>query len=140
VREGGYEEALRESWPGDVILSRSNAPLITMFYRLIALGRKATIKGKDIGKGLATWAQRTHAKDKSQLRQCIQNWQASETERLMAAHRPYDHVSEQANCLLAVARHHSDVKELCRALEAMFSDADYSESTHVVLSSTHRAK
>jgi DNA helicase-2/ATP-dependent DNA helicase PcrA len=140
VREAGYESALRDSRPGDVILSRSNAPLITMFYGMVGLGKKALIKGKDIGKGLATWVRRTHAKDMGQLRQCIELWREAETTRLVAADRPFDHVTEKANCLLAVARHHSDVKELCRALEVMFSDADYSESTHIVLSSTHRAK
>lgn len=53
-----------QSWPlkdlvnaidGDYILCRTTAPLVSECMKLISLGRKATVKGRDIGQGLITF-------------------------------------------------------------------------------------
>jgi len=44
---------------GDIIMCRVNAPLIGFAYDFIRNGKKATVLGKDIGKGLVTLIDRT---------------------------------------------------------------------------------
>lgn len=47
-----YFKTLKESNPKDMILCRNNKPLVRPFFDLVLQGKKATIRGKDIGEGL----------------------------------------------------------------------------------------
>lgn len=58
VRVGSYKEVQ----DGDFILCRNTKPLVSLCMKYIAEGRKATIKGSDIGKSLIKMVQRTKMK------------------------------------------------------------------------------
>jgi superfamily I DNA/RNA helicase len=49
VQEKGIENLFKN---GDVIISRKNAPLVSLCIKLIGLGMKATVKGRDVGDSL----------------------------------------------------------------------------------------
>jgi len=52
VNDIKFDEALRYASDGDLVLCRTNAPLVRMAFGLIREGKKAVIRGRDIGKGL----------------------------------------------------------------------------------------
>jgi len=52
--EEDYDRTIAELEADDLVLCRANAPLVGPALQLIAEGRKATIKGKDIGRTLIT--------------------------------------------------------------------------------------
>lgn len=49
VVEIGPPDALLAAEPGDMVLSRTNAPLIDWGYRFLAMGKRAVVKGRDVG-------------------------------------------------------------------------------------------
>lgn len=54
---------LEDVQDGDMVLCRNNAPLLDAYNRFLQMGRKATIRGKDIGSNLKTLIRSTGKKD-----------------------------------------------------------------------------
>lgn len=52
VEQVGEDRFLRDVNPGDMVLCRTNAPTVKMAFKLIANGKPARVKGRDIGKQL----------------------------------------------------------------------------------------
>lgn len=127
---------------GDMVICRTNAPLLGMAYRLIASGRSAKIRGRDIGAGLYNLIKRlkpTHLNDLAgKLAKYRQN-QAEllsakdATEAVMQKH------TDQCDCLSVMIDNVESLDGLHHSLDAMFGDT-VDESKQVVLSSIHRAK
>jgi DNA helicase-2/ATP-dependent DNA helicase PcrA len=63
VRSGSYKEIA----PGDYVLCRNTRPLVSLCLQFIAGGKKATIKGRDIGKNLINMIKKTKAKSQDVL-------------------------------------------------------------------------
>lgn len=57
-----YDVSVEEAHPGDMILCRNNAPLAKVYNQLIKEGKKAMIRGKDIGSNLITLLKLTKQK------------------------------------------------------------------------------
>ena len=142
VRTCGIAELEDSAAPGDFVLSRTNAPLVSLAFRWIASGRHARIQGRDIGAGLATWVK---AQDVAagtigmrSLKAKIEAWAAAEIARLEAAERDTTAVVDKAACLSALAANCTDVGSMLLRIETLF--ADNGAASAIVLSSTHRAK
>ena len=123
---------------GDFILSRTNAPLISLCMFFLREGRPATIQGRDVGASLAAFVKKSKAKDVTALRNHIEKWRTEECARLAAKHRDTQAVEDRAECLLALSEDASTVSDVLDAIEKLFADRD--DSTRIVLSSTHKAK
>ena len=50
--EASEDKAAGEMRPGDLVVCRTNAPLLSAAYRCIKRGIKAVVRGRDIGKGI----------------------------------------------------------------------------------------
>lgn len=122
--------------PGDFVISRTNAPLVSMCFRLLASGRKARIQGRDIGQGLATWIKDRRAGSVVELVQAIRKWKSAEVLRLSAAEKDTTAAIDKADCLEALCEGASSVAEVLAKVERLFAD----NGPGVVLTSTHRAK
>jgi superfamily I DNA/RNA helicase len=122
--------------PGDFVISRVNAPLVSLCFRLLAAGRKARIQGRDIGQGLATWIKDRRARDVPELVQAIRGWERAEIARLAAEEKDTLSVTDKAACLIALCEGESRVAGVLLKVETLFAD----NGPGVVLTSTHRAK
>ncbi len=138
VRHASLEDCERDVEPGDFVLSRTNAPLVALCFRLIAAGRRAAIQGRDIGAGLAAWVKSTRASSVAELSRAIGEWRRGEVERLEALERETQGVLDRAQCLETICAGAASVSEVEARIERIFSgDAP---GGRVLLSSTHRAK
>lgn len=142
VRAATSAELEEDAQPGDFVLSRTNAPLVSLAFRWIAAGRHARIQGRDIGAGLATWVK---AQDvaagtigMANLRKKIDAWATAELARLEAAERDTQAVVDKAACLMALAANCADVGSMLVRIETLFADSGLASA--ITLSSTHRAK
>jgi DNA helicase-2/ATP-dependent DNA helicase PcrA len=76
-------EAHQQFQDGNLVLCRVNAPLVSVCLDLIRRGRKASIKGRDIGQSLINLIESTRANTLAELREAIQEYRERETARLM---------------------------------------------------------
>lgn len=127
--------------PGDMVICRKNAPLVDMAYKIILSGRKAYMRGRDIGKGFLNLILMLKPNSISELLTKLAGYQSREEKRLLARDAPasaFQSLEDRCSCLGQLASLCSDVGELKRFIESLFSDDDSKDS--VILSSVHRAK
>ena len=133
-----YEEMYKLAKPGCFILSRVNAPLVTLALGFIKRGIPANIQGRDIGENLVQLINRSKAKTIESFVDYVERWKKKECQRLMARNRDTTLVIDKAECLFALAEGADSVRELKSNIERLFSDTD--DSKKVILSTTHKAK
>ena len=129
--------------PKDFILSRTNAPLVKVCMALLQSGRRAYVKGRDIGKGIMTLVDRQGARDLEELEKFLRSWHARESEKAMkilddkVAQERLDFVSDQLGVCLTIAEDVDTMEGFRAKLENLFRD-DGGDA--VVCSTVHRAK
>lgn len=138
VRDATIDELKAKALPGDMVVSRTNAPLVSLAFQWIAQGRRAVIRGRDVGAGLAAWVRATNAQTIGQLSLCVRQWRAKEVARLDALERDTQHVEDKADCLEALCSACDTPAALLARIETLF--ADKGTEGAILLSSTHRAK
>jgi len=138
VRTASYAAMVAAAEPGDFILSRTNAPLISLCMGFLAEGRKASIAGRDIGKQLAAFVKKSGAKGVEQLRSYVEEWCDKECKRLAAKKRDTQSTEDRAACILAISDGAASVADVVNRIESLFSDT--SDEARIVLSTTHKAK
>jgi DNA helicase II / ATP-dependent DNA helicase PcrA len=129
--------------PKDMVICRTNAPLVGPAFELIAQGIKATIRGRDIGTGLIELIHKVQKRQKnavalSDLLAAITNYIEGEMPKLLAAEKNIkaQMLQDQLDTIVALSSGCYSVKELEGKIESIFSD----EAEGVVFSSVHRAK
>lgn len=137
VTHQSARELIAGANPGDMVISRTNAPLISLALGWISKGRRAVIRGRDIGDGLARWVLRVKAPSMSFLLGAIQAWETEETARLIEADRSPQAIIEKAACLRALCEGASSPAEVVSKLDTLFSDG---EENAIQLTTTHKAK
>jgi len=143
VRSVGYDTMIEEALPSNFILSRVNAPLAKICLKLLRIGKRAVIRGRDIGKGLTTLIKKMEARDIPDLVSQIRTWERKTIETLSAQgddvpDSKLEFVTDQANTICELAEGLASVDELLTRLESLFSDNNVANS--VVCSSVHKAK
>lgn len=137
VSEG---QALDETEPGDMILCRCNAPLVRPIYALIRRGIKATIRGRDIGKGLVTLIEKHEPKVLSlhELLVRLDRYKEREVAKFVAADKGSraQAVEDRVDTIWALSEGCDTIGQLKERTESIFSDS----KAAVVGSSVHRAK
>lgn len=137
-----HVEDAREAAPGDMYLSRTNAPLISVWKDLTRRGVPATIRGKDIAKVLGRMIENSNAETTTELR----TWLIAETEkREKLAKENEDRKAlntwlDYQSCLVSLSEDHDLVSDLRTRLDSLFSKAGKIDSRKVVLSTVHKAK
>jgi len=127
---------------GDMVLSRINAPLMGHALRLIRQGRKAVVRGRDIGRELSNLVKRFRAVTIEDMVTKLEEWRAIEVQKYqkMDNNAGVTRTEDKANTIYAVAENLSGsdrtVNGLILTLENIFSD----DVVGVVFSSIHRAK
>ena len=140
-------ELLKHVQPGDLLVCRTNAPLVRPCYDLIGRGVKAAIRGRDIGKGL--WdltekvAKRIYSSNLQMVLYELSDFVNSEYTKLMAQNK-----DSRAQDLLDKLETIMALSDGCKVLsgdpeyglkeriEKVFSD----KQAAITFSSIHRAK
>lgn len=139
ARDGSYLE-IEE---GDFVLCRNNAPLIEMYIELLALEKKAYIRGKDLGDQLVALVKpiQTTEEFKDYFSQLVeefcQDLQSQGIKNPKDTKR-YRSLIEKITILNILLGAFGNIQDLKDVLEDMFSEEDEREG--VCLSTIHKAK
>jgi DNA helicase II / ATP-dependent DNA helicase PcrA len=133
-----YEEMMELLKEGDMVLCRTNAPLVKPAFACIKSGRKAIIKGKDIGKDLVNYIDRFQCDELGRLDVLMQEHTEHEIARYLEKNKEMmaEQVKERYETIMEVSKECKTVEELVTKLTTLFSD----DNIGVVFSSVHRAK
>lgn len=129
---------------GDMIISRVNAPLVSQCFRLLKLGRKANIKGRNVAAGLVATVERLKAKDTVDLQHRLTDWYetevAIEEDRAKPSESRLTTLRDKFECLQCFIENEPtrQVKNVIRKINSMFTDSDDKDS--IRLCSIHAAK
>ncbi len=142
--QAAFDATMKAMQPGDMGICRANAPLISCALALISEGRRAQIKGRDIGlsitKLMRDLLKKTSAQTVNSLTSACAQYQATQVEKLRMARKDSQAASVEDRCetLLAILNGAEDLEEVDSRIERLFSDSDGQGS--VVFSSIHKAK
>lgn len=131
--------------PGDFVLSRKNAPLVSICLRMLRAGKPARIEGKDVAAGLRAIAKKWKPRSVGELMERIERWRDREVERLeakktTAADERIETVRDQADILLALCEGLASPAELLTRLDSLFGDSEEDRRPTVICSSIHKSK
>lgn len=123
----------------DLVVSRVNAPLVKLCYSLIRQGKKAVIRGRDIGKGLLNLIDKLKPVDILDLLDRVKEYRCEQTARLDKAGKEHkiEAVQDRCDCIIELCDGIRDLTELRSRIREIFDD---NENNGVILSSIHRAK
>jgi len=145
-------EVLAEAGPGDFVLSRVNAPLVSFALRLLRQGKRTRIAGRDIGKGLVALVKKFKARSVPDFLTKVSRWEEREGTRIrgmmeIAApgrkatlENKLDEIADKASMLISLADEAKSVTEIETRIENLFMDDGLGVNGMITCSSVHRAK
>jgi superfamily I DNA/RNA helicase len=149
VAEASHQEFLKDVQPGDMALCRMNAPLVKACFQLISAGRKAIVRGRDIGKNLVSILGKvsptrlrngTPAGSVVEMLEKLNEYESKEVEKLQKrkkdASSAIEALQDKCACLRLFSDGRDDCSEIADDIDALFSD----DIEGIVLSSVHKAK
>lgn len=147
------ERLLDVAGPGNFILSRMNAPLVSVAMGLLRRGKRARIAGRDIGKGLIALIRKLKARSVPDFISKVQAWADREEKRLLANFKGkgpvaenaaymsrLDAVRDQAQMLTEIADECRNVDEVITRIEHLFTDDGLGDAGIILCSSVHKSK
>jgi DNA helicase-2/ATP-dependent DNA helicase PcrA len=148
VRQSSEQDMIGLVQGGDMILSRVNAPLLSLAYKLLKQDIPAKVQGRDIGEGLRAAINRIEPDATANVKVLLtklQDWENQETSRILAAYR-YNVESKLAvlqdrvDCIRCLTEGCTTVNDTLNRIKALFSDERQTSKGIVLLSSVHKAK
>jgi hypothetical protein len=139
-------ELLGQVRPGDFVLSRLNAPLVSLTLRLLRNGVRATMAGRDVGAGVIAILKKLKVADYtplSQVRTLVEAWERKQVTKLasMGVPEEADRIRDQADVLYAFIMDADTTREMLNKLDTLFTDTGTEAlATSVLCSSVHKAK
>lgn len=134
---------LADAVPGDMVISRTNAPLVRTCLRLMTQGKPAAIVGRDIASSLVAipdlapvCASLVELSRKIHERYDLKCKQAEEREE------PLDTIEDERACVIAIVTCSESLENACKRVDAIAaaSSDDSADDSKIRLMSTHKAK
>ena len=126
---------------GDMILCRTNAPLVQQCFRFLAKGRKAKIQGRDLGDQLINLVERMQAKNTVELVEVLGKWMDMEIQKENAKKNPSENriinIKDRHDCLVTFTEGLETVKAVIDRINDIFTDE---RTRGILLTSIHKAK
>jgi superfamily I DNA/RNA helicase len=122
-----------------LVISRTNAPLISYALMMLKSGKKATVRGSDIGRDLKNIISNLNAISCSDLLDKISEWENKHLEVLEKRWASEDikaNVTDKADMVRAFAEKSESIADVMNSINKLFSD----EISGTVFSSIHKAK
>lgn len=130
-----------ETPDGALILSRKNATLVKPCFEFIKRGRKAIIKGREIGKGLIGIIENLGDCNVIEFESKIEDWRDQKICALSKRKNPtqssLDYVNDQADALIAISDGCRDTSDMKNKINEIFQEKGYGG---IVCSSIHKSK
>lgn len=124
--------------PGDVLLSRVNAPLLSFCMKLLKNRIPCNIMGRDIGAGIISLIDKSKAKSIDNLIDHVNAWREKESAKLIKREKDCTHIHDKADCIIALAEDCSSIIEMKDVVVKLFSDSD--KSNQVTCANLHKFK
>ncbi len=128
--------------PGDFVLCRVNAPLVSQCFRFLKRGIKANIQGRDVAKGLISTITKSKKELVPQLVGWLSDWRFKETEKENAKRNPSEAkltaIQDRYECLVCFTDGLSTVTEVLAKINTVFTDDKVSPG--IKFSSIHKSK
>jgi len=137
------EQVVRNARPKDMILCRSNAPLLEVAYELLKEGKPCIVRGQNIGDGLIGLVNKLKPSDISDLNVRIGRWKDQEISKLVdrdASQESYNALRDKVDCIVTMAGNYDTVGDFIDGAKKLFGDDEQTKPDQTVLSSVHRAK
>lgn len=140
--ERGNLDLIEAAGPGDMVLCRANAPIVSACLRAVADRRRAFVRGRAIGDQLLAVVRKLNDPPTvpAMVRE-ISRWRAQEIARLEAkdgTESLIEAVEDRAMCLEAIAGSCASPAEVPGVIGQLFADGD--ANGRITFSSVHRAK
>lgn len=127
--------------PGDMILCRVNALLVSQCFQFLKKGKKATIQGRDIGQGLVNMIMKMKASSLDDLEQKIERWYdreyKKETEKKFPSEARLIALGDKKDCICCFIEQSNSVEQMISKIYSIFTDDSRGS---IILSSIHKAK
>lgn len=137
------EEQLVNNWrPGDFIISRVNAPLVTHCMALLAKGVKSQIIGKKIGEGLVSLINKSETTELEAFKSWLNLYMAAEIDKLIFNDKEdkAEELKDRQTVLLSLCEGLTTTDQLRFRIENLFEDVTEIGAGLITFSSTHKAK
>jgi len=129
-----------------MVLCRTNAPLVSLAFKLLREEVRVIVRGRDIGQGLIKLVEKIAGKS-DQLEPMLSNLTTYETEEEAKIRRRYKYgadekivaLTDKVDCIRILATDCGTVTDLTNKLSRLFQD-DLGNRGTIVLSSVHKAK
>lgn len=138
VKEIDYDKFYEMVKENDMVLCRNNAPLIEPVFKLLAEGKKVTIKGRDIGEGLIRIVKKLKAYSMDEFESALKRWRESEEKKARRKNSDsmMQSIEDKYECLVVISEGCESVNDVISKIERIFSDG----RSEIVFSSIHRSK
>ena len=136
VRNGDFEEAQN----GDFILCRNNLPLIEVFIKLLELGKRSSIKGRDFGESLCRLLEKIKYIDDLEIlkEEKLQSLLDKGIPHNIAINNPsYVNLLEKCAIIMRLYSIWKDVNKLKEHISKIYTDED---TDGIILSTIHKSK
>jgi superfamily I DNA/RNA helicase len=154
ISSAKYGELLEKLRKGDAVVSRTNAPLVRLFFKLMKVnarnGQKVCLLGREFGTRIASRIKSWRKKSKNKgfnvinLLECNAEWCANERARIEGRGGNAEGVIDQAEAIAAICEELSvnvnDPASVDEVLDRCESFSDDMSEDAIVLSSTHKFK
>jgi len=145
VREMTMTAAVASLVVGDAVLSRLNAPLMSICLGLLRRGTPARVEGRDIGQQLVGMVRKLKAKSVPDFLSKLARWGEKQVRRAQAAGGKYvqnkvELVNDQVATLEALSDGCANVSQVEARITEIFQDSQGNRTPAVVCSSVHKAK
>lgn len=141
VRSSTQAKMITSVRPGDFILCRINAPLLSICIELLKAKIPASIQGRDFLGQILIMLERSRCETTRELAEWLSAYEQREHEKLItidASDEAVQALMDRCACLNALLPEVDTCDELRAMLEGVFSDTD--DASRVTLSTAHRAK
>ncbi len=134
----GVWQMVEQFRAGDVVLSRTNAPLLPLCMKLVLSGKPAMVWGKDYGKRLIERVLNWRSTSLAALRDRVDRWEHTRVRQLEEQNRSTDAVRDEAECLRYLCDISASVEALLKHAEQIFGEDD--DERRILLSTVHKFK
>lgn len=128
--------------PNDMIICRTNAPLVSQCLGFIKRKIKANILGRNIGTGLLSLVNKFNADSVETLTTKLLNWSDKERQKELDKKNPSEArlmaIADKVDCLMAFIDGASSVSDVVVDINKVFCDDK--QATGIRLSSIHKSK
>jgi len=138
ILEMSEDRMLGEVRPGDMVICRTNAPLVKPVFQLIRQGVKAIILGRDIGENLIALLERFETKRVEDLLEKLVEYRTKEIAKLLKAEKTNQASSldDKVETIIALADGCTHTYQIVQKINDVFSK----HKEGVVFSTVHKAK